>query len=60
MESVTFSVTGRNLLTWTNYDGYDPDVGETGGGPGSAVISRQDGHNSPNFRTVTFGVEIIF
>jgi len=60
MESVTFSVTGRNLLTWTNYDGYDPDVGETGGGPGSAVISRQDGFNSPNFRTVTFGVEIIF
>jgi TonB-linked SusC/RagA family outer membrane protein len=60
MESVTFSVTGRNLLTWSSYDGYDPDVGETGGGPGSAVISRQDGYNSPNFRTVTFGLEIVF
>lgn len=60
MEAMTFTVTGRNLLTWTDYDGYDPDVGETGGGPGSAALSRQDGFNSPNFRTVTFGVEIIF
>lgn len=60
LESVGFSVTGRNLLTWTNYDGYDPDVGQTGGGPGSAVLSRQDGFSSPNFRTVTLGVEIIF
>jgi len=60
MDAVTLSVTGRNLLTWSDYDGYDPDVGETGGGPGSAVLSRQDGFNSPNFRTVTFGLEIIF
>ncbi len=60
MEAVTFTLTGRNLLTWTKYDGYDPDVGESGGGPGSAALSRQDGYNSPNFRTVTFGVEIIF
>lgn len=60
MNSMTFTLTGRNLYTWTKYDGYDPDVGETGGGPGSAVLSRQDGFNSPNFRTFTFGVEIVF
>lgn len=60
LEAVGFTVTGRNLLTWTSYDGYDPDVGQTGGGPGSAVLSRQDGFSSPTFRTMTFGVEIIF
>jgi hypothetical protein len=59
-EGVTFSVTGRNLLTWTDYDGYDPDVGSTGGGPGSAALARVDGFSYPNFRTVTFGFEINF
>jgi TonB-linked SusC/RagA family outer membrane protein len=59
-EGVTFSVTGRNLLTWTNYDGYDPDVGSTGGGPGSASLARVDGFSYPNFRTVTFGFELNF
>jgi len=59
-ENVTFSVTGRNLLTWTDYDGYDPDVGSTGGGTGSAALARVDGFSYPNFRTVTFGFEINF
>lgn len=59
-EGVTFSVTGRNLLTWTDYDGYDPDVGSTGGGPGSAALARVDGFSYPNFRTITFGFEINF
>jgi TonB-linked SusC/RagA family outer membrane protein len=54
------TVTGRNLLTWTNYDGYDPDVGSSGGGTGSASIARIDGFSYPNFRTVTFGAEINF
>jgi TonB-linked SusC/RagA family outer membrane protein len=60
VNAMSLTLTGRNLYTWTDYDGYDPDVGETGGGPGSAALARQDGFNSPNFRTVTFGVEIIF
>ena len=60
LEGVTFSVTGRNLFTWTDYDGYDPDVGSTGGGPGSAALARVDGFSYPNFRTVTFGFEINF
>jgi TonB-linked SusC/RagA family outer membrane protein len=54
------SVVGRNLLTWTDYDGYDPDVGRTGGGTGSAVLARVDGYDYPNFRTVTFGIDISF
>jgi hypothetical protein len=54
------TVVGRNLLTWTDYDGYDPDVGRTGGGTGSAVLARVDGYDYPNFRTVTFGIDITF
>jgi TonB-linked SusC/RagA family outer membrane protein len=60
IESATFSVTGRNLLTWTKYDGYDPDVGASGGSAGSAALSRVDGFSYPNFRTFTFGFEVNF
>ena len=59
-EGLTLSVTGRNVYTWSDYDGYDPDVGETGGAVGSAIIARVDGYNYPSFRTWTFGLEINF
>jgi hypothetical protein len=54
------SVTGRNLFTWTNYRGYDPEVGSTGGDTGSAVIARVDGYQYPNFRTFTAALGLIF
>ena len=60
LSGLTLSAVGRNVLTWTNYDGYDPDVGSTGGGVGSAVLARVDGYSYPNFRTLTLGVEITF
>ncbi|HSJ26353.1 MAG TPA: SusC/RagA family TonB-linked outer membrane protein [Longimicrobiales bacterium] len=56
----TLSAVGRNLLTFTNYDGYDPEVGRAGGTTGSAALARVDGYNYPNFRTFTFGVEVNF
>jgi hypothetical protein len=61
----TFSLIGRNLLTWTNYRGYDPEVGRTAGAagvanPGSAALARVDGYNYPQFRTWTLGVELNF
>jgi TonB-linked SusC/RagA family outer membrane protein len=59
-EAISLSVTGTNLLTWSNYDGYDPDVGTTGGGTGSAAIARVDGFSYPPYRTVRFGVEVNF
>ncbi len=59
-DGFTLSVTGRNLYTWSNYDGYDPDVGSTGGGVGSANIARVDGFSYPAFRTVTLGIELNF
>ena len=60
LSGLTLSAVGRNVWTHTNYDGYDPDVGSTGGGTGSAVLARVDGYSYPNFRTLTLGVEITF
>jgi TonB-linked SusC/RagA family outer membrane protein len=54
------NLTGRNLFTWTNYTGYDPEVGITGGDVGSATISRFDGFNYPQMRTLTLGAELSF
>ena len=48
------SLTGRNLLTWTDYTGYDPEVGDIVGGDDSA------NGQYPNFRTVTAVLELIF
>jgi TonB-linked SusC/RagA family outer membrane protein len=54
------TLTGRNLYTWTNYKGFDPDTGRTGGDTGSAVIARVDHYNYPPFRTWTLGMEVMF
>jgi TonB-linked SusC/RagA family outer membrane protein len=59
-DGVTLSLIGRNLLTWTSYNSYDPEVGEGGGDTGSAAIARVDGFNYPNFRTFTGAIEINF
>jgi TonB-linked SusC/RagA family outer membrane protein len=60
LDGMTLSITGRNLITWSDYDGYDPDVGESGGNIGSASLGRVDGYNYPPFRTLTLGVELNF
>ena len=46
---------GRNLYTWTNYTGFDPDITA-----GSDFNYRIDGFKYPPFRTVTGQVEIRF
>lgn len=58
--SIGVNVTGRNLLTFSDYRGYDPDLGETGGDTGSAAVARVDGYNYPNFRTFTASLEFVF
>jgi hypothetical protein len=50
--AASFSLIGRNLLTFTNYKGYDPDVGGT--------IVRLDDFDYPRYRTVTGSFEITF
>lgn len=57
---LALSVSGRNLKTWSDYRGYDPEVGRAGGDTGSAALARVDGYNYPNFRNLTFGAELTF
>jgi hypothetical protein len=60
LDGLSLNLSGRNLHTWTNYRGFDPEVGRTGGGTGSAALARVEGYQYPNFRTWTLGVEVNF
>lgn len=46
------SLIGRNMLTFTKYKGYDPEVG--------SIINRVDSFSYPRYRTITGSVEINF
>ncbi len=59
-DQIQLSVIGRNLLTITDYRGYDPEVGFTGGTFSNAVLNRVDSFGYPNFRTFTFAAEFVF
>jgi len=52
VSGATLSLIGRNLLTFTDYKGYDPEVGGT--------IVRLDSFGYPRYRTFTGSVEISF
>lgn len=56
LNRVTLSLIGRNLLTWTDYSGFDPEVGAGN----DATILRFDAFNYPNFRTISGSIEIQF
>jgi len=56
LQRVSISFIGRNIKTWTNYTGFDPEVSTTG----DAGIYRFDGFGYPNYRTWTGAVEIEF
>ena len=60
LNSIGLSVTGRNLYTWTDYRGFDPEVGKTGGETGSSAIARVEGYQYPNFRTFTAAIDLVF
>ncbi len=56
---IALRLVGRNLLTFTDYDGYDPEVGITGNSSGSSVVGRVDDDVTyPHYRTYSFSVEL--
>ncbi len=57
-QTVRLGLVGRNLLTSTKYNGYDPDVSGPGGG--NPFAYRVDYFTYPVFRTLTGMVEIGF
>jgi hypothetical protein len=60
LDGLSLMLIGRNLKTWTDYRGFDPEVGMGGGQTGSAALARVEGYQYPNFRTWTLGVEVNF
>ena len=63
LKGVTLAVIGRNLYTFTDYSGYDPEVSNSGAGGGlsnNGIIFRFDGFGYPNYRTFTGSVELTF
>ncbi len=51
---------GRNLITWTKYSGFDPEVGLGGGALGSGALNAADGFTFPNLRQFTFSLSTSF
>lgn len=56
----TVSLVGRNLYTFTNYQGFDPEVGIGGGQAASAAINATDSFTFPNTRTFTISLSTSF
>lgn len=53
IQNITVSAIGRNLLTWTNYSGYDPEVG--------GIRNPVDSTGAyPNFRNYALSVQFKF
>ena len=50
-----FALSGQNLYTWTNYSGYDPEVGV-----GGAMNRNLDYSAYPRTRTVSFSISAKF
>jgi len=56
IKRVSLSLIGRNLLTFTDYSGYDPEVSNSG----DAAVYRRDNFAYPHIRTLTGAIEIEF
>jgi hypothetical protein len=58
----TVNVIGRNLKTWTDYSGFDPETGagSSGGGAGSGILNAVDAFTFPQLRTLSFVIQTTF
>jgi iron complex outermembrane receptor protein len=59
LSSFRIYVSGNNLLLFTNYSGFDPDVNTDANKDGIATIGI-DNTNYPKARSFTFGVNVVF
>jgi TonB-linked SusC/RagA family outer membrane protein len=57
VQRVAVSLIGRNLHTWTDYSGYDPEVTLNATSP---VWKRYDAFDYPSFRSITGSIELEF
>jgi hypothetical protein len=56
LEDVKIHASGTNLLTFTKYTGFDPEVSYSG----NATNFRVDEYAYPNFKTWTVGLTLRF
>ncbi len=56
----TVGVVGRNLMTFTNYTGLDPETGQSGSQTGSGLINQADNFGFPTLRTFTLSLTTRF
>lgn len=54
--NISLSLVGRNLFTWTNYKGYDPEVSDSD----FPSTIKLDSFGYPRYRTITGSVQIEF
>ena len=59
IKGAKIGLVGRNLLTFTDYSGYDPEVAR-GGRDQNGQIFGYDAFGYPNFRTFTGSIEFTF
>ncbi len=60
LSSLQLSATAYNLLTFTKYDGFDPEVGKVVGTEGNNLSMGVDHGNYPQARSFTFGLKFGF
>lgn len=59
LSRLSFYISGQNLLTWTEYPGYDPDVSSSGASTFSQNIDKgRDFFTAPQPKVYSFGVKI--
>jgi TonB-linked SusC/RagA family outer membrane protein len=60
LNDVTVTAIGRNLLTLTDFSGWDPEVGVSGTNLNSSAITAVAAYQYPQMRTFTFTVGVRF
>ena len=58
-KNLRIGIIGRNLITLTNYSGYDPEIGTTEGG-GDNTVQAWDDFSYPNYKTFSGSIELKF
>lgn len=56
LSSIDFSVTGRNLILWTNFRGVDPEVNISG----ASLARGSDWFTNPSTKSVLFTIKITY
>ena len=58
LSNLALSLTGYNLLTFTSYNGFDPEVGKVIGSESNNLSMGVDHGNYPQSRSFTFGIKL--